>query len=371
MVSDRELAYFGGWSTRTVAGGDHAWGDPRSRVIEFVASVPSGLILPSPSEWLQKGVPLWVVNNGFSTCAIKRPDLTTIVTAAPDSVYMLVDGTDWLAVSRGQPQFGPLDPALIIRINLDRNEANVNLLAKVVAKGYDGTVPVVVICTVKAGTAIGTTERAHRAITTGTSIGGVSWFAGSYWVLQVEPDAIVGGWGGNGGRGGVAGTGAAAGFAGEDAGQAIRTEIPLRIDCRGYIFGGGGGGGGGDSSLSVLTTAGGGGGGGRGANMTGPGLGTIIGALGGGATQPAGVGTGGGPFSFGGGGLGAGNGGHGGRGGFAGEPGLRGNNVGNTLATGGLAGAAGAAVSYLLAAGAPTILNGAGNILGPIVSEVS
>ena len=32
MSTDRELAFFGGWTRRTVAGGDLPWGDPRNRV---------------------------------------------------------------------------------------------------------------------------------------------------------------------------------------------------------------------------------------------------------------------------------------------------------------------------------------------------
>lgn len=365
MITDRERAYFGGWTRREMAGGDHQWGDPSNRVLEVAPSAPSGLVVPPNSTLLQRGVPFYVVNTGSAACTVKRGNGTTIWVVTANSVATFFQGSDWYGYPIGTPQFGSVWPALTLTVDLAEPTANVDLLFRCVQQGYDGTQPVAVVCTVRSGVAIGTTNQPQRALTSGLTIGSVGWAAGSYWTLVVEPDAIVGGWGGNGGRGGVPGTGAAAGFAGQDGGQAVRTWIPMRVDCRGRIFGGGGGGGGGSSSLTVLTTVGGGGGGGRGANMS-PG-GVLIGSLAGGASPGGGPGTGGGAFSAGGGGLGSGNGGNAGNGGFAGQNGLGGNNVGNT-ANASPGGAGGAAISYLGAAGAPTILNGGANIIGGIVA---
>jgi len=371
--SDKELAFFGGWTRRVLAGGDVAWGSPMHRVQEVVPSVPSGLRLPPDSDWLPSGVPFWIVNTGVAALTVKRPsDGTTVVVVGSGVVAMCIYGAGWFGTAvSAAAQFGAVHPALRYTLGISANAANVNMLELAIARGYDGLQPAAVTCRVRSGVAVGTVSQSLRAITTGNTIGGISWAPGSFALLVIESGGASGGWGGPGGRGGVSGTGASAGFAGEAGGQAIRAEIPLRIDCQGAIVGGGGGGGGGGSSSTIITIVGGGGGGGRGMNMA-PG-GTLIGSLGGGATAPGQVGPAGGAFSHGSlvngtGGLGAntgGNGGRGGAGGLAGQPGTAG------PGTGGTAGAGGAAISYLPAAGAPTILAGTLNILGTTVSEAS
>lgn len=376
----RELAFFGGWTRRIVAGGDHRWGSPSLRVQEVAPSAAAGLLLPEPSPWRQRGVPHWVVNTGAANLAVKDPvDHVTIWTVGAGTVSMFILGAneEWLAKPIGFVQFGSVMPALRYTVDITTSTPNVNVLQRVIALGYTGAQPAAVTCRVRSGVAIGTTHQANRSLTTGNTIGGVAWAAGSFVRLVVEPEVYIGGWGGNGGRGGVPGTGAAAGLSGQNGGQAIRAEIPLRIECFGQIFGGGGGGGGGGSSLTVTTIKGGGGGGGRGCRMA-P-NGALLGSLAGGATAPAGPGSPGGPTSAGGNslldpflpgvsGIGVGGGGNGGSGGGAAGIGVSGG-ASTTLVAGGLGGQPGAAISYLPAVGAPVVLFGGSNILGAIVSE--
>ncbi|MCU0862622.1 MAG: hypothetical protein MUC36_02415 [Planctomycetes bacterium] len=235
MTTDRELAFFGGWTRRTIAGGDLPWGDPRNRVQEVVPSAPSGLIVPPDSPLLQRGVPFYVVNTGTDFCIVKRPNGSTILAVGAGTVALITQGSDWFGWSIGSPQFGSVTPALSLQVDLTQNEANVDLLAKCVAQGYDGTQPVAVLCTVRSGVAIGTAAQVRRALTSGLTIGSIGWAAGSYWTLVVEPNAIVGGWGGAGGRGGVPGTGAAAGggrrenrVVAQDAASSIFTPCAAR-----------------------------------------------------------------------------------------------------------------------------------------------
>lgn len=365
----REQAFFGGWRTRSVAGGTLQWGPPHWRVQEILPSVLSTLMLPTAARAGQRGVPLWVLNRGTAQLQVRRPSDNAVVwTLAAGSAAQFVLGSDWLGWSLGSVQVGSVFPALRYTVEVSANTANLNLLERVVAQGYSGAQPAVVTCRVRAGAAVGTMNRLERALTTGNTFGGVSWAAGSFALLVVEANAMVGGWGGGGGRGGAPGTGAATGLDGENGGQAIRAEIPLRIDCQGLIFGGGGGGGGGGSSTTQLTVVGGGGGGARGGNMATGGV--LLGSPAGGTTTPAGTGTGGGPFAFGAGGLGTGGGGNGGTGGMAAGNGFAGG-VSSTGAAGGAAGLAGAALSYLPAAGAPTILAGGSNILGTTIAEAT
>jgi hypothetical protein len=365
----RAEAFFGGWTTRSAAGGTLQWGPPHRRVQEFLPSAITTVVLPTADRAGQRGVPLWVLNRGTAQLVVRRPSDNAVVwTLAAGSAACFVLGSDWFGWPIGTVQVGSVFPALRYSVDVWANTANLDMLERVVAQGYDGAQPVVVTCTVRAGAAVGTTDRLLRALTTGGTFGGVSWAAGSFALLVVEANALVGGWGGGGGRGGAPGTGAATGNNGENGGQAIRAEIPLRIDCQGLIFGGGGGGGGGGSSTTQLTVVGAGGGGARGANMATGGV--LLGSPAGGATTPAGPGTGGGPFSFGAGGLGTGGGGNGGNGGAAATNGGAGG-VSSTGAAGGAAGLAGAAISYLAAAGAPTILAGGSNILGTTVAEAT
>ena len=389
----REQAFFGGWRIRPVAGGTVAWGPPHWRVQEFQPSAITTVVLPTADRAGQRGVPLWVLNRGTAQLVVRRPsDNAVIWTLAAGSAACFVLGADWHGWPLASVQFGSVFPGLRYLVDVSVNTANLNILERVVAQGYDGVQPAAVTCTIRAGAAIGTTDRLLRAVTTGGTFGGVSWAAGSRALLVVEANAIVGGWGGKGGRGGAPGTGAAAGQDGENGGQAIRAEIPLLVDCHGLIFGGGGGGGGGGSSTTQPTVIGGGGGGGRGANMTTGGV--LIGSQPGGATAPAGIGDPGGSFIAGGrgpgplppeppdplawqSGLGVGGGGNGGTGGATGSLlggiGFTGTAAvlpgGGPGAAGGLGGQPGAAISYLPAAGAPNILAGSANILGATVAE--
>lgn len=387
----REEAFFGGWRVRALAGGSHNWGPPHWRNQEFVPSVLSTLMLPTAARAGQRGVPLWVLNRGTAQLIVRRPSDNAVVWAlSPGDGAQFVLGSDWLGWPLASVQFGSVFPALRFTVEVSANTANLNLLERVVAQGYTGAQPAVVTCRVRSGAAIGTTNRLERAFATGNTFGGVSWAPGSRVLLVVEANALVGGWGGGGGRGGAPLTSAAAGGAGEDGGQAIRAEVPLIVDCQGLIFGGGGGGGGGGSSVTQPNVIGGGGGGGRGANMATGGV--LIGSLGGGATAPAGVGQGGSSFTAGGSGpipyaplvpwsagLGVGGGGNGGTGGnhtfFTAGIGFSGGAAvlpgGGAGAAGGLGGQPGAAISYLPAAGAPTILAGASNIQGATIAEAT
>lgn len=396
MIESREVAFFGGWHRRVVGAGDHAWGNPQLRNFEVVPSAACGLILPKDGPWRQRGVPYWVINTGAANCAVKSPDVgnPTVWTVGAGTVSMFIlggTGESWRFKPIGFVQFGSVIPALRMSIEIVSSVANANLLQLAIARGYDGTQPIAVTCRVRAGVAIGTTHPANRSFTTGNTVSGVSWFAGSTARLILEPSALIGGWGGNGGRGGIPGTGSATGINGQNGGQALRAEIPLRITCNGQILGGGGGGGGGGSSSTNTAIKGGGGGGGRGVNMALGGSGAIIGSAGGGATSPAQPGAPGGAFTAGGrgpgpsppdppdpyafmSGLGVSGGGNGGSGG---NPGSIGGGIGfnGTAASpgagGGTGGQPGAAISYLPAAGAPVIESGGGNILGSTVSEAS
>ncbi len=370
-ISDKELAFFGGWTRRVVAGGDHDWGSPMLRVMEMAPSAVSNLFLPQDSPWLCRGVPYWVVNTGSANLTVKRPsDGATVYTLTPGVAGMFIYGATWFGRAIGTAQFGTASPGLHYEIEIAANEANVNLLQRVIARGYDGTAIAAVTVRVQTLVAVGSSSQAGFSLWTGNTVGGISWFAGSYWVLVVDAGAGVGGWGGFGGNGGIPSVGASAnGSPGGAGGRAIRTEIPMRVDCQGSIFAGGGGGGGGASGTGG-SICGGGGGGGRGMNMApgGSGPGSLIGSTGGTATNPAAPGLPGGPAAPGYAGPGTTGGGNGGAGGDAGVAGSAG--VGSVSgATGGAAGAAGIAISYLPAAGAPTILAGGANIIGPIVSE--
>lgn len=367
-VSDRELAYFGGWSRRVVAGSETLWGDPRVRNLEIVPSSASSVILPPLSEWTQRGVPYWLFNTGAASCTVKLPEdgNPTLTTINANSVGRFVYGASWSGQAIGVPHFGVTQPGLVFGVNVTENVANLNVLQRVVEQGYTGAQPVFCWVRINSGVAIGSTSQSAPALTTGTTFGGVSWAASSLVVVEMFADSIVGGWGGNAGRGGVPGTGASTGFAGQAGGNAMRLEIPTRLAINGLVFGGGGGGGGGGSAASSVTTIGGGGGGGRGCNMSS--AGGLMGSQPGGASPGGGVGTGGGAFTFGGGGLGSGGGGNGGQGGAAATSGSAGGNA-TAGATGGAGGAAGKAVSYAPSAGAPSILYGGSNILGAIVAE--
>ncbi|MFY9345583.1 MAG: hypothetical protein WAT39_24040 [Planctomycetota bacterium] len=367
-VDVRELAHFGGWVRRAVGGGDLAWTDPSERVQEVVPSIASGLILP-PNSLVPAGVPYWVVNSGSASLTVKRPsDLATIDTVAANSAFVFVrgNGSAWTSRGIGTPQFGGVVTQVVYGIDVYTNTPDLNVLRRIVEQyGYNGVNPVVVTVRIRPGAVVGCTGTT-RSLVTGTTWNGVSWAAGSNWLLVVDANAYVTGPGGAAGRGGVPLTGAAAGFAGSAGGQAIRTTIPMRIICAGRIAGGGGGGGGGGSSLTVSLIHGGGGGGGAGGTMASNG--TLIGAARGGATMPAHPGYVGGHEVGGNGGGGFFFGGNGGRGGGLAQVGTNG---GNGPTTGGTGGAAGAAISYLAAAGSPTIIQGAGSIVGSIISEAS
>jgi hypothetical protein len=387
MEVSRELAFFGGWTRRVLAGGSHAWGSPHQRVMELAPSSASSIRMPPASPWRQPGVPYWVINTGAAGLQIRNANDVLIdgagLSAGEAGVLHGGAGESWHFRLLGAAQFGSVVPAQRMEIEVTATTANIHVLHWAVLRGYDGTQPIAVTLRIRSGVAVGTAALAQRAITSGVVASGINWAAGSQWRLIVEPDAIVGGWGGAGGRGGVAGTGSSNGFAGQNGGQAIRTTLPLVIDClgNGTIFGGGGGGGGGGSAAAPTpVVAGGGGGGGRGLNMTVSGA--LTGSIGGGASSPAQPGPVGGAFSPGWqqnpgtpppafvGGLGVGGGGYGGAGGAAasvGSPGAAAPSAG----TGGAGGAAGAAISYLAAAGAPVVLWGGANIVGATVAEAS
>lgn len=376
-TEDKEQAFFGGWKLRPVAGGSHKWGPPEWRVQEFIATAVSDVVLPPHGPWLQLGVPYYVINSSpgpagsSASISVKRPiDGASVGGLGPGEAAVAIPsvGGSWVWMALGSFGVGVPYPSLRYTVEISQNVANFNLLEAVIAQGYDGTAAAAVTCRVRAGAAVGSTQQGLRSWTTGNTVGSVSWLAASFAFLVIEVDAAGGGWGGNGGRSGIPGTGSSSGFDGQAGGQAIRNEIPLFIDCHGSLFGGGGGGGGGGSSASNVQVAGGGGGGGRGMNMAANG--TIIGSAGGAAAAPGQPGTGGGAFVSGGGGYGSGGGGLAGNGGAAATSG-GGGAAAPGAGSGGAGGAAGAAISYLPAAGAPTILGGGGNIIGATVSEAS
>jgi hypothetical protein len=376
-TESREEAFFGGWQVRPVSGGSNKWGPPQWRVQEFVADDTSDVVMPPASPWLQLGVPYYVLNSQDSThsISVKRPsDGATLGGLGPGYAAVAIPSVDgrWVWIDLLQFEVGTPYPALRYLVEITTNTANFDLLQAVMAQGYDGTEPAAVTCRVRGGVAVGAravlAPTVESSWTTGNTFGSVSWASGSFAVLLVDNGAEIGGRGGVGGRGGIAGTGSANGRPGEPGGRAVRAEIPLFVDCQGSIWGGGGGGGGGGSAIVTATVIGGGGGGGRGMTMA-P-NGALLGVDGGITVAPAEAGTAGGAFSAGGGGLGANGGGNGGAGAFAAAAGSSGTGVPST-SIGGAGGAAGAAISYLPAAGAPTILGGGGNILGATLSEAT
>lgn len=375
--TEREQAFFGGRvGVRALAGGTVQWGPAMWRVQEFAPSVTTTVMLPTAARAGQRGVPFWAHNSGTASLIVKRPsDGATVNVVAAGYASQFVLGSDWSgwAVGPNPVQIGTAYPRRRYFLDVVANSPNIDMLEAVVGAGYDGSGPAIALCRVHAGVAVGSQARFVRSITTGKLFGGVSWAAGSFAVLIVEATAIVGGWGGEGGGGGVPGTGASTGLPGGDAGQAIRAEIPLSIDCRGKIIGGGGGGGGGGSSVSIPTPPaptpfGAGGGGGIGANMTSNGV--LVSPAGGFSSYAGSRGVSGSSFTAGGGGIGVGGGGNGGIGGGAGLAGSAGT-ASTAGASGGAGGSGAAAISYLAAAGAPTILAGGSNILGGAIAEAT
>ena len=98
--------------------------------------------------------------------------------------------------------------------------------------------------------------------------------------------------------------------------------------------------------------------------------GSLIGSAGG-VGSNSNSGTRGGLLLSGAGGLGLGGGGGGGIGGGRGLAGTAGGNASPSGGTGGAGGAGAKAISYLAAAGAPTIISGGANIVGGTVAEAS
>ncbi|MBZ0153737.1 MAG: hypothetical protein K8J09_19595, partial [Planctomycetes bacterium] len=179
------------------------------------------------------GVPYWLVNTGSASLTVQDHNGTHIISVDPNVSLHLVRGSRWLPALKPNPQFGSVWPALRYTVIVSMSEPNVVLLERAIALGYDGVQPAMVTCRIRTGAAVGTVAQGQFSIDTGTAIGGVSWAPGSSWTLVVENDAACGGWGGNAGRGGVPGTGASTGFAGQNGGTAIRTEIPMRVECIG------------------------------------------------------------------------------------------------------------------------------------------
>jgi hypothetical protein len=366
FISNSELAHFGGWQTRELAGGVHRWGDPRWRHHEFNATAPSTVRLPDDSPWIQDGVEFTVVNTGTETVTVTDPDGAYLSFAVPAGVAAeFVRGAVWHGWTVATAQFGPAWPDQVFELNVSAHVAELNVLERVIDQfGYDGVDVAAVIVRIVQGVMVGSTGSGRRALTTGNTVGGVSWAAGSQVRLIVEEGAIIGGWGGGGGNAGTPGTGGSNGNPGGDGGQALRAEIPMNIECAGSIFGGGGGGGGGGSGL-IVTTIHGGGGGGRGVNMLNPGA--VLNGSGAGS-GPTNGGTSGTTLLAGAGGPGSGGGGDGGGGGTNGGNGTAGSSSSDGSA-GGAGGSGAEAISYLPAAGAPVILSGGANILGGTVSE--
>jgi hypothetical protein len=375
-ISQRELAFFGGWSRRVLGAGVHRWGDPMRRVQEVAPAVACDLLLPPDAHIAasgQRGVPYYVVNTGGDVCVVRAFDGgPTVVAVAAGVAAKIVLGSQWRGWTVSNPQFGGVQAKLVYELPITQNVANLNVLERIVAMGYDGSQSAAAIITIESGVVVGSANDAQRSLRSGTTVAGVSWAMGSKMLVRVVPGGTLGGWGGAGGNAGVPGTGGSSGANGGNGGQAIRTEIPLTIECGGAIFGGGGGGGGGGSTSSIPspptpTPQGAGGGGGVGCNMW-----DTNGALGG---SPSGLGAGANPGTRGGmvfagaGGVGLGGGGGGGTGGGRGTNGTAGGNASPSGGTGGAGGSGAAAISYLPAAGAPTIISGAANIVGGSVSE--
>lgn len=376
-ISQNELAFFGGWRTQSV-NGTSEWGDPLWRNREIITT---GVTLTMPAD-APEGVEYTVFNHPSSTGNITI-GTSTVLPGNGESFMRL--GTDWLecgvyAVAGrqfGTPastaiQYGVTQPTTILNLPVLTSTANYDALAAAIFReGYDGSEPVYARVEVITGIAIGTIEQSLRSFTTGDTVDGISWAAGSKVILDVANGALIGGWGGAGGRGAhptIFGQEAD----GEAGGQAIRAEIDLDIIATGVVFGGGGGGGGGGGDFSQ-NEPGGGGGGGAGINMAANGA--ILGSLGGIGTAPATWGTrgrvnqGGDGGSGGQGGNPAGSGGSGGDGGArasvgtAGFPAVSG-------AAGATFGAAGAAISK--ASGVTVnIISGAANIYGTTVTEAT
>ncbi|MFN7587333.1 MAG: hypothetical protein ACK5UQ_02290, partial [Planctomycetota bacterium] len=183
----REQAFFGGWRIRPVAGGTVAWGPPHWRVQEFQPSAITTVVLPTAARAGQRGVPLWVLNRGTAQLVVRRPSDNAVVwTLAAGSAACFVLGSDWHGWPMASVQFGSVYPALRYSVEVSANTANLNLLERVVALGYDGAQPATVTCRVRSGTAIGATNRLERAFATGNTFGGDAWAAGSRVLLDVE-----------------------------------------------------------------------------------------------------------------------------------------------------------------------------------------
>jgi len=373
--SEREQAFFGGWRRRTLTPStDTAWGDPQIRNGEFdIASGQAGILLPDPAieAATPLGAPMVLVNRGPGGLQVRDSDGSLLDVLGTDVGARLM-------LRQREPQLWSIKrhafrtvlngaglPAQTFNLDLAVNEANANILRKIVAMGYTGAAAAFVRVRVRAGVLLGSVSVGQPSVWSGLTESGVSWFAGSVWLLTLEPNVTLGGAGGRGGRGGIPGTGSAPGIAGEAGGRAVRTEIALRLELQSgaVLFGGGGGGGGGSSSSTILTVQGGGGGGARGVRMTA--AGALLLNDGGQASGIAQRGNPGAAHSAGGGGIGAGGGGNGGRGGFAAQAG----EAGTIGANGGAGGAAGIAISYSSGAGAPVVLTGASQIIGTTVLE--
>lgn len=130
MGSLAELAFFGGWRVRALAGGDHKWGPPSWRVQEFVPSSISSVFLPPLSSGVQPGVPYWVLNRGTAQVVVRKPDGGTVWTLGAGTAACFVlggflgTGGDWHGWPVGDVQVGSVYPALRYSVDVTTNVAN-------------------------------------------------------------------------------------------------------------------------------------------------------------------------------------------------------------------------------------------------------
>lgn len=391
-VDPQMLAQHGGFLRVTTNGASDVVTRPEVRNYEIVPSATAAVRLPkvrhasasTAGGVLLCGAMIVIWNSGGSTLTVKKASgaalsADTTVAAGACATYALTDNSTqdgtWrrvrlsTTVEAGSPI--AVD-AFRFDLVIERPEQNVNWLARAIAAGYDGSLPVITTCTIMPSVQIGSVSAALKAFDQGTNVvtrnGTIDWAANSRFRLSIL-GATIGGAGGRGGGGGVGGTGGSNGVAGGAGGTACRFTKNISVENLGQIQGGGGGGGGGGGQATLATRHGGGGGGGAGITVESHGL--VRGALGGsgpgnsvtGAAQGGATGS----RDYGGaGGLGVGGGGAGGAGGDPASAGSNGSAVGGG-GSGGTGGAAGAAISK--ASGVTITWIVAGTVLGSEVTE--
>lgn len=281
--TQREMAYYGGWATRNIAGGNSYWGDPLIRNMEVRnISTLSKLWLPDPTVGdFQAGVSYHVFNlnqSGETNLAITVADHegNTIGTVDAGSgtgecgFGEFVYAGSWVKIESGTGFISQLPlNASTLEFSLSGNYANVNLYDYAVAQGYAGQDDTTIIVNVEAGTLIGSSSQSQPSMTTDIAS---KWGSNCNIRINLVSSNLLG-WGGTGGQGadGAVSSVGDTGAAGGDGGDALHCYIDTDINVISSLLcaGGGGGGGAGNWGSPSPTTgyAGNGGGGAQGLNM--------------------------------------------------------------------------------------------------------